>query len=219
VCVSFSLSRSRSPPWALLLLSLSLARSCSLSLALALSRSLVRSLSRSLHLEVRMPVLTLLIKLQVFNMQLLVFASPFLQIRVVRDRRCRCSVFFCILFLVQIAVTAGPCRPSSPPPLFCVFMCYHSLARCLLPSRAHTYTALTRTHVHHTPLTLTNKTHTTHTRSRSQTTHHTRAPHTRTRSHTTHSKTLHKTCNTRTCKEAFSHFYYIFLLLCVQPCK
>ena len=164
MCVCLSLSRALAHPLGLF--------SC--SLWHSLSRSLVRSLSRSLHLEVRMPVLTLLIKLQVFNMQLLVFTSPFLQVRVVRDRRCRCSVFFCILFLVQIVVTAGPCRPSSPPPLFCVLMCYHSLARCLLPSRAHTYTALTRTHVHHTPLTLTNKPHTTHAHThKNSLTHHT----------------------------------------------
>ena len=176
MCVCLSLSRALAHPLGLF--------SC--SLCHSLSRSLVRTLSRSLHLEVRMPVLTLLIKLQVFNMQLLVFTSPFLQVRVVRDRRCRCSVFFCILFLVQIVVTAGPCRPSSPPPLFCVLMCYHSLARCLLPSRAHTYTALTRTHLHHTPLTLTNKTHTTHahhTHKISLTNH---TPHT----HTTHKNSL-----------------------------
>ncbi len=88
--LALSLTRLRS-----LLLSLSLAPSFSLSLSLSsLSLSLWLLPSLSQHLEVRMPLLTVFFVFQVLNMQLLVFASPFLQFRVVRDR---CSLF-CIFF-------------------------------------------------------------------------------------------------------------------------
>ena len=178
VCVCLSLSRSLSHPIAL-------------SLALSFTRSLVLSLSLSLF------SLSLALALA------LALSAPW-------SKNATPHSLFCVSSIehatarIRVAVPPVPCRPWSVLAFLYFFFWFRSLLPQVRvvrhrrrplsvaylnpkPSRAHTYTAFTRTHIHHKPLTLTNKTHITRAPThKNSLTHHS---HKHSKKHATHTRT------------------------------